>query len=298
MNETRVLQLDAAAAVALQQSLQQSLPPDAEWRRVDHARFAVKAEGASLVCYLSGKLVVQGKDLDPFVQRYLSGAAAVQKRAADPVLVFDGPTIGSDEAGKGDFFGPLVVAAVFAEPAREDELRQMGIADSKTLSDLRMMPMAERIEQGFDVEVRMLMPPQYNARYRQDPNVNHLLADLHAEAITALLQRHPGAIAVVDRFATESVLASRLEARPSRLVQVPRAEAHPVVGAASVVARVHFLEGIKQCEEACAVELHKGAGPPTDAAAQRVFSVGGAALLAQVAKLHFKNAERIRGYRP
>lgn len=302
MNQTQVLQVEAAKAVALQQWLQQSLPPDAEWRHVDHARFAVKAEGVSLVCYMSGKLVLQGSNLELFVQRYLDGVgAAVPKPAADPVLLFDRATIGSDEAGKGDYFGPLVVAAVHAEPAQARELSAMGIADSKTLSDLRMMPMAELIERGFDCEVRALPPAEYNQRYQRDPNVNHLLADLHAEVIAALLQRHPQAVAVVDRFGSEHLVASRLQQRraaPRQLLQVPRAEAHPVVAAASVVARVHFLEGLRQCESECGVDLHKGAGPPVDTAAQRVFRVGGAALVAQVAKLHFKNTERIRGYRP
>jgi len=302
VSETRVFTLDAATAVALEQRLRRDLPPDADWRRVDHARFAVKADGVNLVCYRSGKLVVQGKVLDGFVRDHLAGLADVVAAAAagDEARPVDAPTIGSDEAGKGDYFGPLVVAAVHAEPARAGELRAMGIADSKTLADQRMFPMAERVERGFDCEVRALMPTEYNARWAADPNVNHVLADLHADAIGALLQRHPDATVLVDRFASEDVLASRLRRGrcvPRRLVQVPRAEAHPVVGAASVVARVHFLEGFKRCEEDSGTDLHKGAGEPVDVAARRAFAIGGRDLLARIAKLHFKNSQRLPGLR-
>jgi ribonuclease HIII len=303
VNETRVLTLAPAVAAALEQRLRRDLPGEAEWRRVDHARFAVKLEGTSVVCYRSGKLVVQGQDLDAFTARWLAdlpldGPGA---EAAAPSIAFDAPTIGSDEAGKGDYFGPLVVAAVFAEPASGGELATMGVADSKTLSDLRMFPLAERIERSFDCEVRVLVPVDYNARWAADPNVNHVLADLHADAIAALWRRHQDAMVLVDRFADERVLRARLQrlaVKPQRLVQVPRAEAHPVVAAASIVARVRFLEGLQQCTDDSGTDLHKGAGAPVDEAAARAFRIGGRALLARIAKMHFKNTQRIKGMQP
>lgn len=301
MSETKVFELEPAAAVRLQQHLQQTLPPDAEWRRVDHARFAVKALGVNLVCYTSGKVVVQGKSLTTFVNEYLASAtaaSAAKEKADDPALPFDGPTIGSDEAGKGDYFGPLVVASVYAEPANRIEIEAMGVADSKTLSDQRMFPMAERIERTLDCEVRVLMPSDYNERWGRERNVNHVLADLHADAIAALLARHPGATVVVDRFGDERLVQQRLQqraARPGRLIQVPRAEAHPVVGAASVVARVRFVEGFQDCERESGTDLHKGGGEPVDVAARRAFAIGGRDLMARIAKLHFKNSQRIPG---
>ncbi|GAB4160708.1 MAG: ribonuclease HIII [Planctomycetota bacterium] len=299
MSSTVVLSVSRVEAAALKEELRRKLPIDAEWRRVDHALFAVKADGVVLVCYESGKLVLQGKGIDSFRARYLAGIGS-EPDPPEPRIAFDGPTIGSDEAGKGDYFGPLVVAAVFAGLDRAAELEAMGVSDSKRLSDARMMPMAEHIEREFDVEIRELDPPAYNARYRADPNVNHLLADLHAEALVALLARHPEASVVVDRFGREELVASRLRGRgatPRRLLQVPRAEAHPVVAAASVVARVRFLEGMRRCSDECGVELHKGAGSPVDAVAREVFAVGGAGLMSRVAKLHFRNSERVPGFR-
>ena len=304
MSDTRVFVLDAARSRALEEHLRAALPPDAEWRRVEYARFAVKAMGVSLVCYTSGKVVVQGKSPDAFVSEFLSGAPTGEqkKRDDDPELTFDEPTIGSDEAGKGDYFGPLVVASVYAEPERRKELLAMGIADSKTLSDQRMFPMAELVERGFDCEVRVLMPQDYNARWQEAKNVNHVLADLHADAIATLLSRHPEAQVIVDRFGDESLIRSRVVARlgkaPRKLIQVPRAEAHPVVGAASVVARVRFVEGFADSEAESGTDLHKGGGEPVDVAARRAFAIGGRELMARIAKLHFKNSERIPGLRP
>jgi len=303
VTDTRVFVLDAARARTLEEHLRAALPPDAEWRRVDHARYAVKAMGVNLVCYTSGKVVVQGKSLDAFVGEFLGGAdAAAQKtREGDAELPFDAPMIGSDEAGKGDYFGPLVVASVYAEPSQKQQLLAMGIADSKTLSDQRMFPMAELVERGFDCEVRVLMPTDYNARWNEARNVNHVLAELHADAIAALLRRHPEANVLVDRFGDESLIATRLQKKlghpPKKLVQVPRAEANPVVGAASVVARVRFVEGFLECEAESGTDLHKGGGEPVDVAARRAFAIGGRELMARIAKLHFKNSERIPGLR-
>ena len=303
MTDTRVFVLDAARARSLEEHLRAALPPDAEWRRVEYARYAVKAMGVNLVCYTSGKVVVQGKSLDAFVGEFLGGAntAAQKGRDDDPEIPFDAPMIGSDEAGKGDYFGPLVVASVYAEPDRKQELLAMGIADSKTLSDQRMFPMAELVERGFDCEVRVLMPQDYNARWNEVRNVNHVLAELHADAIATLLRRHPNANVLVDRFGDESLIATRLQKKlghaPKKLVQVPRAEANPVVGAASVVARVRFVEGFQECEAESGTDLHKGGGEPVDVAARRAFAIGGVDLMSRIAKLHFKNSERIPGLR-
>lgn len=298
MSSTRVFKVDPAAAADLQQRLRAELPPDADWYRVDYARYAVKALDANLVCYTSGKLVLQGKGAEGFARRFLEGLEDGQ-RPSEPAMAFEVPTIGSDEAGKGDYFGPLVVAAVYAEPERRSELTAMGVADSKTLSDQRMFPMAERIEQSFDCEVRVLMPEDYNERWNRERNVNHVLAELHADAIATLLQRHPDAVVIVDQFGHESLIADRLRTKlgraPRKLTQVPRAEAHPVVGAASIVARVHFVEGFQRCEESSGTDLHKGGGAPVDVAAARAYRIGGPSLMAKIAKLHFKNSERLPG---
>lgn len=299
--ETRVYKIGPAAAAALESSLQDGVP-HAEWRTAPHARFALKADGVVVTCYTSGKLVVQGAELDVFAARFLEDLTAAPSKGAkksDPELAFDVVTVGSDEAGKGDYFGPLVVAAVRAAPSDEAWLAELGVTDSKALSDDRSRRLAGLIEERLDFEIVRLGPEDYNARHADCRNVNILLGAMHAEALAALLSRNADVEqVVVDRFGEERHVLTPLRARVERLpkvVQVPRAERHPAVAAASVVARAAFLDGLAACSEEAGTDLHKGAGEPTDAAARRVFAIGGRELLATVAKLHFKNTQRVTG---
>ncbi len=299
--ETRVFTLEPAAARGLLQRLQAELPGDAEWRLVPHAVFQVKADGVVATCYASGKLVVQGQALDAFVARFLGDATQPAEgratREGDVDLPLDRPMIGSDEAGKGDYFGPLVVVAVVARPSQAAELGRLGIRDSKTLSDDRARLLAGRVEAMLDHAIVKLEPPEYNSRWQMLRNVNALLGEMHARAIATLSARNADVeLAVVDQFGAEHWVADPLRAtgaRPLPLVQVPRAERNLAVAAASIIARAAFLDGIAACSDACGADLHLGAGEPVDAAARRVVAIGGAPLLATVAKLHFKNTSRV-----
>jgi ribonuclease HIII len=290
---TCVFQIDARTARRLEDDLRARLPADAEWRPVPHARFSVKAEGVVLTCYESGKLVLQGRDAGSFIDRFLAGlpqAATPNAPAAGDAL------IGSDETGKGDYFGPLVVAAAFVDQRDREWVEKLGVMDSKRLSDERMRRMVGALER-LDHEIVALPPTDYNRRYAEMPNVNRLLAELHADALAPLIVRHPGIDVLVDRFAAdgsllEGALARRTGERPA-LVQRTKAESELAVAVASILARIAFLEGLEECSQACGTDLAKGAGPPVDAAARRVFRIGGRALLGKVAKLHFRNTIKI-----
>ncbi len=295
--ETRVFQgIDADAADAIRAALDAGLPL-AEWRTVPHARFSLKAEDVVVTCYQSGKLLLQGRDLDGFVARHLALTLGAHTERATDELPVTGITIGSDETGKGDYFGPLVVAAACVEPGQVDRLRAAGVADSKKLSDQRARSLSGLLEVEVRHEFSVLPPTLYNEAYARAGNVNVLLADMHARAIARLLARCSDAAAiVVDQFGHEGLVARALARQVSRhpaLMQTPRGERHPAVAAASVLARARFLDDLAACSDACGTELAKGAGPPADAAAARVWAIGGAKLLATVAKLHFKNTDKL-----
>jgi ribonuclease HIII len=296
--ETRVFVLDGAAAARLEQALRAGLPTDADWRPAPHARFSVRTGSLVVTCYRSGKVVLQGVGVGDFVARYLPHA-----KAAAPPGMSDIPrdvaTIGQDESGKGDYFGPLVVAGVFAEPERFRWLEDAGVADSKQLPDSRVRTLAGLIERELPFEVAELDPASYNAAHARVGNLNLLLTELHVRVAEAMLERGvPARQIVVDRFADEALVAKGLARRLAgegqpRLIQVPRAESHPVVAAASVVARARFLDGLVRCSDLCGTDLHKGAGAVVDELAARVLAIGGRALLGRVAKLHFKNTSRV-----
>lgn len=303
--ETRVFEVVPREQAGFQSTLATSLPKDAEWRSVPHATFSVKWNGIVLTVYRSGKAVLQGKDLDAAMARYLPGitgaSAAVTAGSGRPRLEeIAAPTLGSDESGKGDYFGPLVVAAVFTEPADAGFLRELGATDSKLLSDARMQTQAGKIEERLDHEVIALGPVDYNRAIATEGNANHVLAGLHARALSALAARHPEARrTVVDRFSSSTVLEDAMSAigfSPPALDLRPGAESHPAVAAASILARVHFLEGLKLCADECATDLPKGAGELVDEAARRVVRIGGRPLLAKVAKVHFKNTQKLERF--
>lgn len=295
---TRVYTIDASAARTLEAQLREQLPPETVWRVVPHARFSLQMPGIALTCYDSGKLVLQGRDAETFAARFLADLDQTDRERPAP-LVGSGALIGSDETGKGDYFGPLVVAATYVGVDDAKWLRALGVTDSKRLTDERMQRMVGALERGLDHEVVVLEPERYNERYRQTPNLNRLLAELHAEALAPLIVRHPTAAVLVDRFAANDALLQkavneRVPGAP-RIEQRPRAEEELAVAAASIIARVGFLEGLQACAEQCGSDLAKGAGRPVDLAAERVFRIGGMALLARVAKMHFRNTSKIRG---
>lgn len=200
--------------------------------------------------------------------------------------------VGLDEAGKGDYFGPLVVAAVAGS---EEQLRPLGVADSKTVSDKRALALAARIHTAFPVEVITVYPEKYNELYAKMRNLNRLLAWCHARALENLLRRVDVDQVIADQFAAPDVLERALKerGREAQLLQMHRAEAHAAVAAASLVARAEFVTRLEGLAHKWNVELPKGAGPPVDAAGRKIWASGGANLLRSVAKLHFKTTQKI-----
>ncbi|MEM6673988.1 MAG: ribonuclease HIII [Planctomycetota bacterium] len=276
-----------------------------EFRTVPHAEFSVRGEGVVATLYTSGKFVVQGSDPDAFVARWTdleagSGDGAPSARESrksaarghdDPVLELEPPVTGSDEAGKGDYFGPLVVAAVRADAGTLTRLAEWGVADSKTLTDGRALRLGAMLRDHVEHAVRRVDPNEYNALYPTYPALNPFLADLHAEVIGELAR--PGENVVVDQFERRGLVRERLGPLRVRLTEVPRAERHAAVAAASILARQEFLIGLKELSEDFGVDLRKGAGAPTDAAGVELVRDQGEDALRGAAKLHFKNTQKI-----
>jgi len=292
---TLVMKLDKAAQVALRERLEGG---EFEYRPVPHSLFSVRGEGVVATLYTSGKLVVQGAEPELFTARYLGEAAApaapLAVGAKDLVgIAPDRPLIGSDETGKGDYFGPLVVVAFRLSPEARRELEGSGVTDSKALSDKRALRLGAALRQRYPHAIAVLDPPEYNREHAERKNLNPMLAALHGRAIRELYQ--PGIQVLVDRFANEKLVAGELKGLDVELHQEVRAERELAVAAASVIARAVFLERLAELSEEFAVDLRKGAGPPTDAAAREFVSLHGFDALGRVAKLHFKNTQKIRG---
>jgi len=301
--KTLVLKLANAKAGDLRRRLGESA---FEFRPVPYSLFSAKGEGVVATFYTSGKLVIQGDEPELFIERYLGESALQASMQADRSRATSssaGPSdlgaierealIGSDECGKGDYFGPLVVAAVRLEAGDADKLRAGEVRDSKTLSDEACLRLGAALRANFPHAIARLDPPRYNEIHQRKGQLNAMLADLHAEAITKLAR--PGIRVLVDKFGDEGMLKTRLARLDIRLEQRVRAEAFTAVAAASIIAREQFLLALEQLSEDAAVDLHKGAGPPADASARRFVAIHGMDGLRRVAKVHFKNTQKIGG---
>ncbi len=214
---------------------------------------------------------------------------------------FDGRWVGTDESGKGDFFGPLVVAAVMVDYAMADKLAAMGVKDSKTLTDEKNTLLAQRIRgecRQYFTELE-ISPLKYNSLYRQfrneGKNLNHLLAWGHARVLEDLLAVTPCRFAIADQFSNEKFILSRLMTRGQKivLVQTHRAERNIAVAAASILARDRFLSRMGELSVRFGIKFPKGASAQVITAARDFAAVHGREALAQVAKLHFKTIEKI-----
>jgi ribonuclease HIII len=268
---------------------------------VPHARVGARKPGLSVTLYTKGpKVVVQGKEAKDFIEfilepEILGEARLGYEEETNPEAY--SPHIGVDESGKGDFFGPLVVAAVYVDAPIARALGGLGVMDSKQLSsDKRARQLAEAIlaVPGLDSDVLVLPPAKYNPLYSKIKNLNRLLAWGHARVIENLLERRPDCPrALSDQFAANTrVLSSALmeRGRRIRLDQRTKAESDLAVAAASILARVRFIDWLEKCSERCGVKLPKGAGPPVIAAAREFLRTHGRERLPDVAKMHFKTA--------
>ena len=205
------------------------------------------------------------------------------------------PRIGTDEAGKGDYFGYLVVAAVYVEPQQEQALRQLGVRDSKRMSDDAVRRVAQGLKSRALHDVVRISPRRYNDLYAELRNLNRLLAWGHARAIENLLGRAPASLVVSDQFGDEEWLRRALmrKGRQVELLQAPRAEQDVAVAAASVLARAVFLETLEALSARVGVALPKGATHVLEAA-RELWRRGGEDLLREVAMLVFKTTNSVR----
>ena len=209
--------------------------------------------------------------------------------------VYAGERIGIDESGKGDYFGPLVVAAVLVIPAVEPDLKLMQVRDSKRISDGRVLEMAPAVRQICKHSIVAIGPERYNDLYAKIGNLNRLLAWGHARALENLLGQADCALAISDQFGDERFILNALLEKGKRiqLIQRPKAEEDVAVAAASIVARAEFLIRLARLADGVGTTLPKGASPAVELAARMVVKKHGRDRLSTIAKLHFKTTQAV-----
>ncbi|MFO0701670.1 MAG: ribonuclease HIII [Nitrospira sp.] len=204
--------------------------------------------------------------------------------------------IGIDESGKGDYFGPLVIAAVFVDTTTQRELRLMEVRDSKKISDGRVLEMAPDIKTICPHSVIAIGPQKYNELYAKIKNLNRLLAWGHAKALETLLERGVTCErAISDQFGDERLILNALQEKGRKIVleQRTKAESDLAVAAASILARAEFLIRLKRLSSEVGTTLPKGASPAVELAGKIIVKKHGQERLTSVAKLHFKTTKAV-----
>lgn len=205
------------------------------------------------------------------------------------------PRIGADEAGKGDFFGPLCIAVLYADAEGVKKLKSFGVKDSKKLTDPKVLEIARKLRTHYPHHIVKINPAKYNEIYLQFHNLNRLLAWGHATAMEQIINQTNCKTVILDKFADEMVMKKALQRKNVELHLTQRhyAEEDLVVAAASILARFTFLEGLKKLEEEFGMEFPKGASKQVIAAGKQFVRRYGAEALAKVGKLHFKTLDAI-----
>ena len=243
------------------------------------------------------KTILQGdekSDLYKKVKNIISDELMLE--LVDPELKEPEEYIGTDECGKGDFFGPLVVATVFVNAHTKKNLLRIGVKDSKDLSDYQISLLAKEIKKivADNFTVVSINPQKYNEVYEQFGNLNSLLNWAHSKALSNLFDKVDCKTVITDKFSNKDLDISSLSKHSDvEFIQETKAERYVGVAAASIIARESFLDWFEN-KERIGLDLPKGSSIETEVFAKKLLNSIGKEKLNDLAKLHFKTYKKIK----
>ncbi|GAA4074249.1 ribonuclease HIII [Amphibacillus indicireducens] len=291
--------------VAYQTSLKKTPP---------HAVFSAQTNQTTITAYKSGKVLFQGAHAEQEANRWGGEVSAKKKTESKPKQahlyhpdssLFSQSIIGSDEAGTGDYFGPITVAAAYVRSDQIELLRELGVRDSKNLSD----PMIEKIAQDIllceiPYSLMTLPNPKYNQLQARGWTQGKMKTMLHDAAINSLLEKispaKPDGI-LIDQFSEPGVYIKHLRTENKRLPDstyfITKAESHSIaVATASIIARARFVREIDRLSKQVGMTLPKGASAKVDQTAGTIIRRNSEAYLNNIAKVHFANTKKAAAY--
>lgn len=277
------------------------------------AVFAAKTDTSTITAYQSGKVLFQGEQPEVEASKWgsVEEAEIAPKKVKpkhgyepDPSL-FTSSHIGSDEAGTGDYFGPVTVAAAYVTDEQIELLREIGVKDSKNLTDSSIHSLAEKIlALKIPYNLIVLHNPKYNELQAKKWTQGKIKTILHNHAINQLVKEiepaKPTGI-LIDQFSQPSVYIRHLKSEGKRLTDdtyfITKAESHSIaVATASILARASFVDEMNKLSETVGIELPKGASEKVDRVAGSILRRSGPEELGQYAKMHFVNTKKAETY--
>lgn len=265
-----------------------------KFKSLNHAFWSAQNTGITVNLYKSGKILVQGKNIQDFLVKYLNQEKTVDtvdtKENIKPESHKYTCWIGTDESGKGDYFGPLVIAGVLIDQNNLDKLNKLGIKDSKQINDVNIRKIAPQIKENSLFSIVTINPAKYNQLYSKFKNLNNLLAWGHARVIENILEKKDCPNVISDKFGNESLIKNALliKGKNVNLEQRVRAEDDIAVAAASILARNEFIERLDKLSREYNLTIPKGASSEVKKQAQVFINKYGFDALQNTVKLHFK----------
>ena len=272
---------------------------DWEPYEVEYARFAFKGYKVNVVGYRSGKIVVQGKEMEEFVLNTLEPEVLGEARYGyDEIYHPEWFELhaGMDESGKGDLFGPVITACVVADKPQIDEWVKAGIRDSKKISDNRILELDKLIPatKGIAVETCFCGMRKYNELMaKPKANLNLLLAWQHSKSLVAALKRKRAPWGMLDQFSKQDLVGRYFKDESFDLRMQTKAEEDPVVAAASVAARAEYVRYMQSLSKRFGEPLKKGASKEVKRQASEILDRFGPKSFCEFAKLHFRTAYEV-----
>lgn len=266
-------------------------------KKIPYAIFQAQEEDTVITLYESGKAMFQGisADVDASMWAMLQDKKEETNNEED---LYNITSIGSDEVGTGDYFGPVVVCAAYVNIEDIKFLEELKVKDSKQITDDYIRKIAPTIAKKIDYELLVLSNKEYNEKYKIIKNINKIKAIMHNKVLYTLHQRHSDCNKIIiDEFAKENSYFNYLKEVTNverNLIFTPKAEnKNMAVATAAILARFSFLEIMDKLSDKYHEPLLKGASSEVDKQAERLIEKYGKEVLEDIAKLHFINTERI-----
>lgn len=280
-----------------------------------YAIFQADEEDTVVTLYESGTIVFQGisADIDANMwketERHLNPNKKIEEKEKkekkekkeNPIdkKLYSASTIGSDEVGTGDFFGPIVVTSCYVSKENIPFLEELGVKDSKKLTDDKIMQIVPKIIEKIPYKTLLVSNSDYNKYYSKDINMNKIKAILHNKVLIDLVEKYNNIdYIVVDQFAKEFVYYNYLKDAKKvcrNITFTTKAEDKCLsVACASMISRYIFIKEFQKLGNSLGIILPKGAGTIVDEVAKTIVKEHGFKKLNEIAKMNFKNVEKIR----
>ena len=280
-----------------------------------YALFQADDGDTVVTLYESGKAVFQGKDADLASQYWIEtekiNAGTVhytnsdekgkkeKKEIKKDMKLYNATTIGSDEVGTGDYFGPIVVTACYVNKENKEFLEELGVRDSKKLTDEKILEIVPKIVRVIPYNTVILNNKEYNSRYSSNINMNAIKAIMHNKVLSNISKEHNDfEYAVVDQFTYPNAYFSYLKNCSNifrNITFLTKAEDQVLsVACASIISRYVFIKEMAKISKELGILIPKGASTAVDEVALKIASEKGFDALTNYVKLNFKNTEKVK----